>query len=76
LRPDVLLFSETPSRMVVTTRDEARLAELARRHGVPCQRLGTVGGDRLTLAAGGTALMDLEVAHLHRAWMSLELLLA
>src|SRR5439155_226835 len=33
LRPDVLLFSETPSRAVVTTRDELRTAELARRHG-------------------------------------------
>ena len=49
LSPDRLLFSETPSRAVVTTRDDLRIAELARRHGVPWARLGTVGGDRLTL---------------------------
>ena len=42
-RPDVLLFSETPSRAVVTTRDELRIAELARRHGVPWSRIGVVG---------------------------------
>ena len=72
LRADVLLFSETPSRAVVTTRDELRLAELARRHGVPWARVGAVGGDRLVLASSGQTLVDLPVAGLHEAWMSLE----
>ncbi len=76
LRPDVLLFSETPSRAVVTTRDELRIAELARRHGVPWARLGAVGGGRLTLAAGGATLVDLPVERLHDAWMSLEAILS
>jgi phosphoribosylformylglycinamidine synthase len=71
-RDDVLLFGETPSRAVVTTRDDLRLAELARRHGVPWARLGTVGGDRLVLSSGGRTLVDLTVAELHDAWMSLE----
>ncbi len=44
LPPDRLLFSETPSRAVVTTRDDLRIAELARRHGVPWARLGTGRG--------------------------------
>ena len=38
------LFSESPSRMIVTTGDEAALRVLADRHGVPVARLGTVGG--------------------------------
>jgi phosphoribosylformylglycinamidine synthase len=76
LRPDVLLFSETPSRAVVTTRDELRIAELARRHGVPWARLGVVGGGRLTLTSGGAPLVDLPVASLHGAWMSLEAVLS
>jgi len=71
-RPDVLLFSETPSRAVVTTRDDLRLPELARRHGVPWARIGVVGGDRLTLASAGKTLLDLPVARLLEAWMSLE----
>jgi len=74
-RPDVLLFSETPSRAIVTTRDELRMAELARRHRVRWARIGTVGGDRLAIASGGTTLIDLPVAELHQAWMSLERLL-
>jgi phosphoribosylformylglycinamidine synthase len=76
LRPDVLLFSETPSRMVVTTCDAARLEERARRHGVPCHRLGVVGGEPLVLASGGRTLVDLPVAALFEAWMSLEALLS
>jgi phosphoribosylformylglycinamidine synthase len=72
LRPDVLLFSETPSRAVVTTRDELRLAELARRRGVPWARIGVAGGERLTLAAAGRTLVDLPVSALHAAWTSLE----
>jgi phosphoribosylformylglycinamidine synthase len=75
LRPDVLLFAETPSRALVTTRDDLRLAELARRHGVRWARVGTVGGDRLVLSSGGAARVDLPVADLHHAWMSLERLL-
>jgi phosphoribosylformylglycinamidine synthase len=72
LRPDVLLFSESPSRAVVTTRDDLRMAELARRHGVPWARIGVVGGDRLVLSSGGTTLVDLPVSALHEAWMSLD----
>jgi phosphoribosylformylglycinamidine synthase len=75
LRHDHLLFSESPSRMVVSTREEATLRELARRHGVPCERLGAVGGDRLALLCEGTVLVDLAVARLHEAWTSFERLL-
>jgi hypothetical protein len=31
-----------------------------------------VGGERLTLRSEGRPLLDLEVARLHEAWMSLE----
>jgi phosphoribosylformylglycinamidine synthase II len=76
LRPDVLLFSESPSRMIVTTREEAHLRAAAHRHGVACARLGTVGGDRLALLSGSRVLADLPVRRLHEAWMSLEALLS
>jgi phosphoribosylformylglycinamidine synthase subunit PurL len=75
LRDDVLLFAESPSRMVVTTRYEARLLEMAQAHGVPCTRLGSVGGDRLRLASAGRILLDTPVDSLHQAWMSLEAIL-
>jgi phosphoribosylformylglycinamidine synthase II len=72
LREDVLLFSESPSRLVVTTRDEDALLELAERHGVPKRRLGEVGGDRLVLSVDGRVVVDRPVAELHTAWMALE----
>jgi phosphoribosylformylglycinamidine synthase subunit PurL len=75
-RDDVRLFAETPSRAVVTTRDEKALRALAGRLRVPCTRLGEVGGDRLTVTAGGRAVLDLPVVTLHTAWMSLEGVLA
>ncbi|HET7294937.1 MAG TPA: phosphoribosylformylglycinamidine synthase subunit PurL [Vicinamibacteria bacterium] len=74
-KPEVLLFSESPSRMVVTTRDGAALEVLALRHGVPCARLGDVGGERLTLRQSSRVLVDLEVSRLNEAWTSLERML-
>jgi len=75
-RTDVLLFSETPSRMLVSLRDEARFRELASHHGLRWTRLGQVGWDRLTLVSEERVLVDLPVARLHEAWMSLERRLA
>ena len=72
LRPDVLLFSESPSRMVVTTRDGASLEALAVRKGLPLVRLGFVGAERLTLRQAGRLLVDLESTRLCEAWTSLE----
>jgi phosphoribosylformylglycinamidine synthase II len=68
----VALFSESPSRMLVSTGQGDALAALAARHGVPAQRVGTVGGDRLTLRRAGAVLLDEPLAALHAAWTSLE----
>ncbi len=71
-----LLFSESPSRMLVEARDAAALRALAERRGVPCAEIGAVGGDRLTLSRERRVLLDLELRRLHQAWMSLERTLA
>jgi phosphoribosylformylglycinamidine synthase II len=72
LRPDVLLFSESPSRMIVTSADPAKVEEIARRHDVPCTRIGVVGGDRLVLKIAGQPAVDQPLTALHHAFMSLE----
>ncbi len=72
LRAELLLFSESPSRMVVSTHSGGELEALAARWGVPCRHLGSVGRDRLTLASGGKTLVDLPVARALEAWTSLE----
>ena len=71
-RPDLALFGEGPSRVVVTcaAADAAALAGLA--GGLPLTALGTVGGDRLRIDSdGGDAAIDLPVADLHEAYESL-----
>ena len=82
--PAVELFGESPSRIVLTTRPRHAPAAvlLARQHGLPVERLGVVGGDRLTveLAGGGATgaadergsrvadALDAAVADLLHAW--------
>ncbi|MFB3819957.1 MAG: phosphoribosylformylglycinamidine synthase subunit PurL, partial [Candidatus Methylomirabilales bacterium] len=68
-RADAVLFGETASRIVVSVApaDAGRLQELAGRHGVPCHRLGVVGGEQLVLRAGD-ATCSLPVAAAQHAW--------
>ncbi len=72
LRDDVLLFAESGARMLVTTREPARLAELCGRHGLPLVRLGHVGGDHLRVTRAGRTLVDERVGRLNEAWHELE----
>ena len=62
------LFGEQPSRIVVTVAPDRwdELTRLARAAGVPCTRLGTVGGDRIRLGN----LLDVGVSEAHDAWSS------
>jgi phosphoribosylformylglycinamidine synthase len=68
-RLDALLFGETQSRVVITceAREAVKVAERAKLLGVPAARIGTVGGDKLTVktAAGESSAPTVE---LHDAW--------
>jgi phosphoribosylformylglycinamidine synthase len=82
--PAVALFGESPSRLVVT--GEAGYAPalelLARQHGLPVERIGSVGGDALVIESTGAGPMgaseergsrvadalDVPVSALHHAW--------
>jgi phosphoribosylformylglycinamidine synthase len=82
--PAVDLFGESPSRVVVTTRPRhaPALELLARQHGLPMDRLGETGGNRLVVelaGAGATGAaeargsrvadpIDLSVADLTHTW--------
>jgi phosphoribosylformylglycinamidine synthase II len=71
-RTDALLFSEAPSRMVVSTRDPQKVMACAAASGVPCRELGNVGGTYLTLRSGGAQITRHLVSELLAAWLSLE----
>lgn len=68
--PAGVLFGEFQSRILVTL-DEAHwvaLHKMAARHGVELLRLGTTGGDRLTIQDGQSILMDEPVTELESIW--------
>ncbi|MCL6605253.1 MAG: phosphoribosylformylglycinamidine synthase subunit PurL [Paenibacillus sp.] len=70
LRSDVALFSETQSRIVLTSapdRAEELKAAIAAA-GVPVEIIGTVGGDRLRVNLDGTSVLDEPVAELKFIW--------
>jgi len=71
-RLDALLFGESQSRALITTRPEnaSALAALFELRGVPARRIGTVGGRDLVVRVGGSAPRELkwDISALHYAW--------
>ena len=69
-RPDLTLFGEGPSRVVVSVKaDRARhFEQLMSEFRVPWRFIGRVGGDRLRIRAGETSLVDLGVDRIASAW--------
>ncbi|MEK3833273.1 phosphoribosylformylglycinamidine synthase subunit PurL [Paenibacillus sp. FSL R7-0128] len=70
LRQDVVLFSESQSRILLTSapdRAEELKAAVAV-YGVPVEIIGTVGGDRLRVALDGAAALDEAVTELKTIW--------
>jgi phosphoribosylformylglycinamidine synthase len=72
LRPDVALFGEGPSRVIVTVERrhtlpfEALMAEAA----IPWRWIGTTGGDRVRIGQGARGLVDATLESLEVAWRS------
>ncbi|WP_256761755.1 phosphoribosylformylglycinamidine synthase subunit PurL [Cohnella sp. WQ 127256] len=70
LRPDLALFSESQSRILLSAKPELadKLAVAITLAGVPLQRLGTVSGDRLKIDIGGHDAIDASIAELRQGW--------
>ena len=68
IRGDALLFSESQSRIIVSVKEENldKLQEIAARHAVPMQVIGTVGGTRFVIQP----LLQLPVEELRTAWLT------
>jgi phosphoribosylformylglycinamidine synthase II len=67
-----LLFSETPSRIVVSAIDQnvGAILELARQHDVAASVIGRTKGDRLRIDVNGECIIDRRVAEVESAWRS------
>ncbi len=70
LGPTALLFSESPSRIVISfnSSDAAAVQELAERNNAPFAILGRVGGTELVINVDGEEAVRAEVAELESAW--------
>ena len=70
-RPDILLFNESQSRIVISTGANAasELRLQAEKIGVPVIQLGVVGGTKLAIETGNTHF-EWSLDQLHEAWYS------
>lgn len=70
MRPDVALFSESQSRIVlsVAPEHEEAVVEWCAQYEVPVQRLGVVGGDRIQLRVNGKDAIDVTRYEAERVW--------
>ncbi len=68
LRPELLLFHEGPSRILISTEHPDRVVEIARRHGVEAIDAGRTVAGRIAIRNRGNALIDCEVGTLREAW--------
>lgn len=70
LTPTSMLFSESPSRIVVTV-DAANLAEVERiaaQNSAPVSILGRVGGKALRIKLNGEDIVETQVSELEAVW--------
>ena len=70
LGPTAKLFSESPSRIVISFNpsDAGAVQEIAAQNQAPFTILGRVGGDELVIAVDGEETVRADVAELEAAW--------
>jgi len=66
------LFSETPSRIIISFADSARgeIEQIAAAAGCPMTLIGKVDSDQLRIRSDGEEVIQLEVAEMEAAWRS------
>ena len=70
LSPAVLLFSETPSRIVLSAADSnvSHILQVARQHDVTASVIGRTSRERLMINVNGERAIDHPVAEVESAW--------
>jgi phosphoribosylformylglycinamidine synthase len=67
-----LLFSETPSRIIISFAEfaQSEIEQIAAAAGCPMNLIGKVGSDRLVISSDGREVIQLDVARVEAAWRS------
>jgi phosphoribosylformylglycinamidine synthase len=68
IRPELALFHEGPSRILVSTSRPEDVKKIALFHGVESPRIGTTAAGRLTIRHNGQVAVDLDVKELYEVW--------
>ena len=70
IRPDALLFGETQSRIVVTSKNQnlQKFLDLAKKRKVKATVIGKTGGDRVIICHLKNKIIDLSVLEACKAW--------
>ena len=68
LRPELALFHEGPSRILVSTTVPEDVRRIARAHGVEALRIGVTMKGRLRIGNGSMTWIDSEVGPLRQVW--------
>jgi phosphoribosylformylglycinamidine synthase len=70
MRPDVLLFGEAQSRIVVSVQVSKmkKLLELAKKRKVPATMIGRIGGKNIQVTHRGKKLVSVPVKQAFKAW--------
>ena len=68
LRPELLLFHEGPSRVLVSTADPQGIVEIAARHAVEAIRIGSTIKDRIVIANRRKPLVDGSIGKFKDGW--------
>ncbi|MBI4891058.1 MAG: phosphoribosylformylglycinamidine synthase subunit PurL [Acidobacteria bacterium] len=68
LRPELLLFHEGPSRVVVSTSNAAAVEKVAAECGVPAVKIGVTAENELVIRNSGKILIQTEVRGLKECW--------
>jgi phosphoribosylformylglycinamidine synthase len=68
LRPELLLFHEGPSRVLISTANLAAVQQICESHGVPAPVIGRTGSPRLTIENRGVVLIHARVFEIRETW--------
>jgi phosphoribosylformylglycinamidine synthase len=68
LRPEFALFHEGPSRALISTETPEVVEQIARRHGIHCDRIGVTMKERLRIGSTSDIWVDSPVDRLREIW--------
>jgi len=70
IRSDAVLFGETQSRIIITSKNQnkQKILELAKNKQVKAAVIGKTGGDRIVISHGDAKLIDIPVDEALKAW--------